>query len=116
MRGQLKNSEILPYLEDLLRLKQDHLSEENWANTRELLQEVIMVNYLSYLFFINPQSLAKLPQVRESAVFQDFFPLKSRDQALGVTNRSTSSQEDSTVLSSRNDTQDNRVIFDNVKN
>lgn len=54
MRGQLKNSEILPYLEDLLRLKQDHLSEENWANTRELLQEVIMVNFLSYLFLINP--------------------------------------------------------------
>ncbi len=48
MRGQLKNSEILPYLEDLLRLKQDHLSEENWANTRELLQEVIMVNKISH--------------------------------------------------------------------
>jgi len=98
MRGQLKNSEILPYLEDLLRLNQDRLSEENWANTRELLQEVIM-------------SLAKLPQVRESAVFQDFFPMRSRDQVLGVTNRSTSSAEDM-VLSSRNDN-DNKVIFDN---
>lgn len=53
--------------------------------------------------------------MRESAVFQDFFPLKSRDQVLGVTNRSTSSQEDTTVLSSRTDTNDNRVIFDNVK-
>jgi len=99
MRGQLKNSEILPYLEDLLRTNQDRLSEENWANTRELLQEVIM-------------SLAKLPQVRESAVFQDFFPMKSRDQVLGVTNRSTSSAEDMS-LSSRTDTNDNKVIFDN---
>jgi len=100
MRSQLKNSEILPYLEDLLRLNQDRLSEENWAHTRELLQEVIM-------------SLAKLPQVRESAVFQDFFPMRSRDQVLGVTNRSTSSAEDM-ALSSRTDNNDNsKVIFDN---
>ena len=39
----MKYSEALPYLEELLKMNEERLSHENWTNTKELLQELIMV-------------------------------------------------------------------------
>lgn len=73
MKTQLKNSEILPYLEELLKLNSDRLSEENWASTKELLQEIMI-------------SLAKIPHVRESSAFQDFLPFNARGELSNLSN------------------------------